>query len=413
MHKGNQSTEGQNGATKVRRKFRLKTNKRALVNIVAAVVIFSLGWIVGGNKLSFRSYSPSSSNVGLPDNLDYSSVDTIYDSLKSNFDGQLDEATLLDGLKAGLAKAAGDPYTEYFNASDADDFNDVLDGKFEGIGAVLGKDEDKNIVIISPLAGYPAEKAGLKPKDIIANIDGKSAYDLSINEAVKLIRGDKGTTVKLSIVRAGVQLEIDVTREEITVPSVESKIQDGIGILTISRFADDTAKLTKVAAQEFKDKKVKGVILDLRSNPGGLLDAAVSVSSLWLKNKTVLTERRDGVIIETFKSSGTAILNGVPTVVLINEGSASASEIMAGALRDNNAATLVGVKSYGKGSVQQPIGLIDGSLLKVTIARWFTPSGKNIDKEGIEPDQKVEITAEDVKAGIDSQLNAAISHLNK
>lgn len=390
----------------------LKGAKKAVPLLLVGLIIFSAGWYTGGGRLPSR-VKTISSNSKLPDRLDYSSIDVIYKSLKNNYDGTLSEAELLDGMKTGLAKATGDPYTSYFNAKDAKDFYNQLDGTFEGIGAELGMNENKNIVIISPLAGYPAEKAGLKPKDIIAEIDGKTTSDMSVDDAVKLIRGTAGTSVKLTIIRDNSAKEFTITRQAISVPSVKDEVRDGIGILTISRFGEDTASLAATAAQKFKDQNVKGVVLDLRGDPGGLLDAAVSVSSLWLKDKTVLTERREGKVIQTYPSSGEATLLGIPTVVLINGGSASASEITAGALKDNKAATLMGLKSYGKGSVQQPINLADGSLLKVTIARWYTPAGKNIDKEGIEPDKKVDITDEEYKAGKDPQLDAALAELNK
>ena len=395
----------------VQKKRLLPVIKKLAPLVVSAAIIFTAGWLVGGGRLSLRGYNAVKENSSLPSKLDYSSVDTIYQSIRDNYDGKLDEATLLNGLKSGLAKATGDPYTEFFNADDAKDFYEQLDGTFEGIGAELGKDDNDNVVIIAPISGYPAEKAGLQPKDIIAQIDEESTNGFSIDDAVKLIRGKAGTTVKLTIVRDGTPQEISITREAISIPSVKSEIKDGIGIVTISRFGDDTAKLTQDAAKSFKDQNVKGVVLDLRSNPGGLLDSAVSVSSLWLKNKTVLTERRDNTVIQTYSSRGTATLAGIPTVVLINSGSASASEITAGALHDNNVATLIGEKSYGKGSVQQPIDLKDGSLLKVTIARWFTPAGKNIDKEGIEPDTEVKLSSDDIKNKVDPQLDAALTKL--
>ncbi len=383
---------------------------------IAAVTIavFGAGWLMGGGKVQVSSYRAVGSNNGLPENLDYSSIDTIYDSLRENFDGQLDEATLIEGLKSGLAKAAGDPYTEYFNPEAAEDFQEGIDGTFEGIGAQLGKDADNNIIIVSPIAGYPAEKAGLRPKDIIAEIDGDTAYDLTISEAVDKIRGEKGTAVKLTLIRDGKPIEVSITRETIDIPSVKTEIKDGIGIMTISRFGDDTVALATKAANEFKAANVTAVIVDLRNNPGGYLEGAVDISSLWLnKGETVLTERRDNVVIDTIEAEGTAPLKGIKTVVLINEGSASASEIVAGALKDNKAATLLGQKSFGKGSVQQPVNLKDGGLLKVTIARWFTPAGKNIDKEGIEPDEKVELTAEDITADRDPQLDAALVFVKK
>ncbi|MBA2278993.1 S41 family peptidase [Candidatus Saccharibacteria bacterium] len=380
--------------------------------LVLALAIFTAGWLAGCGRLQVRQYGAVSSNSGLPDKLDLSSVDSIYQSLKNNFDGTLDEAALLDGIKSGLAKATGDPYTEYFNAEGAEEFTNEIDGVFEGIGAQLGKDADNNIIIISPLSGYPAERAGLKPKDIIAQIDGETAYDLTIGEAVDKIRGEKGTTVILTIVRDGKPIEIPVVREQIDVPSVKSEIKDGIGVIEITRFGDDTVELARKAAQDFKAANVKGIVLDLRGNPGGYLEGSVDVASLWLdKGTTILTERRENVVINTISAKGNPLLKGIPTIVLIDEGSASASEILAGALKDNNAATLIGQKSFGKGSVQQPVNLRDGGLLKVTIARWFTPAGKNIDKEGIEPDTAIELKPEDVTAGRDPQLDAAIAKL--
>lgn len=377
--------------------------------VLIAVAIFGAGWLSGSGRLQVRTYQAVSSNQDLPEELDLSSINTIYQSLRENFDGELDEAALLDGIKSGLAKASGDPYTEYFNPDDAQEFIGEIEGTFEGIGAQLGKDADDNVIVISPLAGYPAEKAGLRPKDIIAEIDGEQAYDLTISDAVDKIRGPKGSTVTLTVVRGEEVIEIPIMREQIDIPSVETEIKDGIGILTISRFGDDTVELARQAAREFKDANVRGVILDLRGNPGGYLDGAVDVASLWLdKGDTVLTERRDNIVIDTFLARGGATLSGVKTIVLINEGSASASEIVAGALKDNGAATIIGQKSFGKGSVQQPINLKDGGLLKVTIGRWFTPDGKNIDKEGIEPDQVVEFTADDATADRDPQLDKAL-----
>lgn len=385
---------------------------RGAISVFIGVGLFAAGWAYGGGKLNVRQFNPVSSNSGLPERLDLSSVDTMYKSLRDNFDGELDEAKLLEGIKAGLARATGDPYTEYFNPEDAEDFQSSIDGTFEGIGAELGKDASDNIVIVSPIAGYPAEKAGLRPKDVIAEVDGESTAGWTISQAVDKIRGDKGTTVTLTLVRGQEVKEVPIKRERIDIPSVNWEIRDGIGIMTVIRFGSDTDKLSRQAAQEFKERGVRGVVLDLRGNPGGYLESAVNLSSLWLEpGTTVLTERRDNVVMDTKKARGTAYLRGIKTVVLINEGSASASEIVAGALKDNNAAVTMGQNSYGKGSVQQPVNLKDGGLLKVTIARWFTPGGKNIDKEGIEPDEKVDISEEDIVNNRDPQLDAALSKL--
>ncbi len=390
-----------------------KLLKLALTVVVAAG-IFVLGWGTGSGRIAFGpgAVFRKSVNKNLPAHLDYSSVQEVYDKLRSAYDGQLDQTKLLDGLKAGLAKASGDPYTQYLNQDEAKSFDEQLTGSFTGIGAELSIDQNV-ITVVAPLAGYPADKAGLRPKDIIAEIDGKSTFDMTISDAVQHIRGPKGTQVKLKIVRNNKdQLTFTITRDEITIPSVDSKILDGnIGYLHISRFGEDTTKLSRQAAADFKKANVKGVVLDLRSDPGGLLDAAVDVSSLWLNDQTVLTERRDGVIIRTYQAEGTPVLNGIPTAVLIDAGSASASEITAGALRDNKVATLIGAKSFGKGSVQQLENLKGGGVLKVTVARWYTPSGHNINKEGITPDQKVDRTDDDYKSGKDPQLDTATQYI--
>lgn len=386
--------------------------------MLTAGLIFATGYLAGnsGFSLPVRGGNLSSVQGDLPENLDYSSVEQLYDSLRANYDGELKTDDLLNGLKDGLAKASGDPYTEFLSVEEAQNFDEELSGSFTGIGAQL-IEKDNLVMIEVPLAGYPAEKAGLKARDIILEIDGESAYGLELNEAVKRIRGKEGTTVKLKVVRDDTkdQLEFVITRAKITIPSVESKILDGtIGYMKISRYSPDTADLAREAAEKFKRANVKGVILDVRNNPGGLLDSAVSLSSLWLKKgATVLEEKRGGKTIKTYRANGTPVLNGIPTIVLINEGSASASEITAGALRDHGLAKLVGTKTYGKGSVQQLVQFRDDTVLKVTIARWFTPHGKNIDQEGIEPDEKVERNEEDFTQNRDPQQDKAVELLKR
>lgn len=386
-------------------------------NAVILLLVFAAGLGVGVGHPDLLDKLRSEKSVqqkSLPDKPDYSGVDEIYSKLKQNFDGQLDYNKLEDGLKQGLVQAAGDPYTEYLNAQQSKDFSDQLSGSFEGIGAELGKDK-QSIVIVSPIAGFPAAKAGLKPKDALAEINGESTSGMTIDDAVQKIRGPKGTQVKLGIIREGKKLEFNITRAQITIPSVTEKIVSGnIGVITISRFGDDTISLATKYAKDLKSKNVKGVVLDLRGNPGGLLDAAVGVSSLWLdKNQVVLQEKRGGVTDKTYYATGHPILNGVPTVVLIDSGSASASEITAGALHDNHAATLIGETSYGKGSVQQVLTLNSGGELKVTIAHWYTPDGININKKGIDPDKKVSISDADTTARRDPQLDAAIKSLSQ
>jgi len=395
------------------------SNKRSVLKamVVAFIgfAIFALGVGIGNGKICVNDCKLTSSvQKNSKDNLDYSSVESLYDSLRQTFDGQLENDKIITGLKEGLISASGDPYTEYLTPDESKDFNDGLNGSFTGIGAELGKDSNGNIQIISPIAGFPAEKSGLKPKDLIAEIDDKSTVGMSISDAVKLIRGELNTDVRLRIIRNGTEdLSFTITRKEITIASVKYSVKDGnIGYIQISRFSDDTNKLVEQAAQDLKSKNVKGVVLDLRNNPGGLLESAVTVSSLWIeKDSVVLQEKRDDKLVKTYKASGGNLLGGVPTIVLINEGSASASEIVAGALSDSKIAKLYGKKSYGKGSVQQLLELNDGGVLKVTIAKWFTPSGVNINKEGIKPDKEISLSDDDIKNLRDPQLDAAINDL--
>jgi carboxyl-terminal processing protease len=373
------------------------------------VIVFAAGVVAGRGNTDIwgNKTSPTSS----ASQLNYSSVNQVYSILKSDFDGSLDQQKLIDGLKTGLVNATGDPYTEYFNPTDAKAFNNELSGSITGIGAELGTDDQNHIVIVSPLSGYPAEKAGLKPKDIVAAINKQTTQAMSVDAAVSKIRGDVGTTVTLTIVRgSGQPFDVTITREKITVPSVKYEEDGNIGYLKISQFTSDTVDLAQKAAQEFKAKGVKGVVLDLRGDPGGYLSSAVGISSLWLSNnQMVVQERRGSTVISSEYANGNNILKDLPTVVLIDGGSASASEITAGALRDNGAATLVGAKSFGKGSVQQVEKLSDGSELKVTIARWYTPKGKNIDKQGIAPDVAVTNSDQDTAAGKDPQKDKAFA----
>ncbi len=388
-------------------------------NFIGIVIIVALFAFVLGNRWGdiysgVTNVFVNSANSELPDELDYSSVDELYDQLRQKYDGELNIDDVMNGIKKGLAQSVGDPYTIYLSEEEAKEFRNELNGTFTGIGAELGAENDR-IVIIAPLDGFPAQKAGVRAGDIIVQIDGEDALGISIEEAVTKIRGEKGTDVTLSIARDGKALEITITREEIKIPSVSSEIRDdGIGYIKISRFAEDTASLSKQAANEFVAQGVTKVILDLRNNGGGFLDAAVDVSGLWLPDDSLVVEQRAGNnVTQSLKTRGNGPLIGIETVVLINQGSASASEIVAGALKDYDIDTLVGVTSFGKGSVQALDELGAGGVLKVTIARWYTPKGSNIDQEGIEPDVTVEFTDEDYENDTDPQLDKAIEILLK
>lgn len=389
-----------------RRRF-AKTGLGAMV----LLAVFTLGVNTGNGRLSFGTSDQS----GLPAQLNYSSVDDVYDSLKANYNGKLSEGQVLDGLKHGIAEATNDPYTQYFTAKEAKQFTDDLNNSFSGIGAELSQDSDKNIQVIAPISGFPAEKAGLKAQDLIISINDVSTQGMTVDQAVSKIRGNAGTTVKLGVVRnRSESLTFNIVRETIQVPSVTTKILDNnIGYLKISTFADDTTELVKKAADDFKAKSVKGIILDLRNDPGGYLDAAIDVSSEWVPEGKMIVDEKGTSGNKSHFAKGNNELTNIPTVVLINGGSASASEITAGALHDNKEATLIGEKSYGKGVVQQLVNFPDGSQLKVTVASWFRPNGQNIQHKGITPDKIVKISDADAKAGNDTQLKAAQDYLNK
>lgn len=390
---------------------------RWTIDGLVLIAVFMLGFNIGDGRLQiYMPWQARPVTKGLPARLDYSSVNQVYQSLRENYDGQLNEQQLIDGLKHGLAQSTHDPYTVYFTPKEAQDFNNELNNSFSGIGAQLGLDKDGNLEVIAPLDGQPAAKAGLKAQDLIITIDGTSTTDMSVDEAVHRIRGPKGTKVTLQIVRDHTQtLNLTITRDDITLPSVKTKILAGnIGYLQITTFSEDTIGLAQKAADQFKQAKVKGIILDLRDDPGGLLDAAEHVSSLWLpKGQKILDEKRGSQVTDSSYSDGNDELHGIPTVVLINNGSASASEITAGALHDNRDAYVIGEKSYGKGVVQQLINFGDGSQLKVTVASWYRPNGQNINHRGITPDKTVKLTDADTKAGNDTQLQAAQAYLNK
>ncbi len=389
---------------------------RTIINGVAiaagAVAIFAVGVLVGNGRIQFAA-SSHSQNGGLPGTLDYTTVNEVYQKLKDNYNGKLTQAQLLDGLKHGLAQATDDPYTEYFTPKEAKQFTEQVNDSIEGIGAPLDVDSSKQLIIsAAPIADTPADKAGLKAQDKIIAINGKSTVGMSADDAVLKIRGPKGTTVTLGILRDTQQLNFTIRRAVIQVPSVTTKTLDGnIGYMGINAFSSDTAQLAQKAADGFVKQGVKGIIVDLRDNPGGYVDAAVSVSSLWVPQGSMVVEERGTVGDVPQLATGGNELHNIPTVILVNGGSASASEITAAAIHDNKQATIIGEKSYGKGVMQQPISFNDGSLLKVTIASWYRPNGKNINHKGITPDKIVKLSDADIKANNDTQLKAAEAYL--
>lgn len=394
-----------------------QTNGVSLKSAIFVVVLVAVSSFILGARGSewVSTFAASGGNRNKTAELDYAQLDALYDTLRTSYVGDLDNQKLIDGAKKGMAQATGDPYTEYFTDAEADEFFGELSGEFSGIGAELGK-KDEQLTIISTIDETPAQKAGLKAGDVIAQVNEEDTQAWSIEEAVSNIRGEKGTTVKLTVIREGEVLSFDVVRDDIVNPSVRSEVLDGnIGYIRLSRFNDtDTVRLTRQFAQDLKQQGVRGIVLDLRGNGGGYVKAAQEVAGVWLEDGKVVVEERQGdKVLETLRASGNPILNGVPTVVLVDGGSASASEIVAGAFKDYGIATLVGQKTFGKGSVQKIEQLTGGGQLKVTIAKWYTPKGQNIDKQGIEPKDKVELTEEDVKASRDPQRDKAVELLRQ
>ncbi len=382
------------------------TRTAVIVAILISVVSFAAGDRLHGQGLNLFAKQP--------DTIDASSLNDIYALMQRNFDGSIDAGAALEGAKKGLVAAGGDPYTVYMNAGESKALNDDLSGKLSGIGAEIGI-KNNVLTVVAPIAGAPAEKAGIRAMDLIAKINSEDTTGMSVDTAVSKIRGKAGTTVKLTILHTGAleTAEITITRADLTVPSVKWSMKDGgVGYIQISTFGTDTSALIQKAASELKTQGAAKVVLDLRNDGGGYLDAGVAVASQFLPDgKTVVSERTSGKTVDTLNSQGGGALAGLPLVVLINGGSASASEIVAGALHDNGVAKLVGEKSFGKGSVQEMKQLPGGAQLKVTVAHWYTPKGVNINKEGIKPDAEVKLSNEDYNASRDPQLNKALEML--
>jgi carboxyl-terminal processing protease len=305
----------------------------------------------------------------------------------------------------GLVGGLGDEYSIYFPPKKAEQFVKDLEGKFEGIGAEIGL-RDNQLVIIAPLPESPAEKAGIRAGDKVYSIDGVDTFGLSLEEAVAKIRGTKGTEVIITIGREGLEKREDITviRDTINVPTVKWEMKENkIAYLRVSYFNGDTWKRFDDAVKEMILQSPVGIILDMRGNPGGYLDTSIAVASEWIDKGIVVSEKFSDGRINEHRSLGAHRLSDIPTVVLVDGGSASGAEIVAGALQDYGVATLVGEKTFGKGSVQDFEVLPDGSALKLTIARWYTPNDRQIDNNGIEPDfvleQMFEVTGEDEVTG--------------
>ena len=379
-------------------------------NIFVAAILLMIGFAAGTRSQEiYAAIGPMFGIRVSADTLNLASVQRTFQALDVNYDGKLDKQALVDGANRGMVEAAGDKYTVFMSAKEAEEFNKSLSGDIGGgIGVEIGMRDDKPTVI-RLLDGNPAKKAGVLAGDIIIKVNDDVVLNADTSTVASKIRGEVGTTVKLTVVRGDSEKVFDITRAKVVNPSVYSETRDNIGIIKVSRFDEDTALLVRNAAEKLKKEPVKGVILDLRGNGGGFLTAAQEVAGVWLDNKIVVSERVGGKETDVLRSGGDTVLQGMKTIVLVDGETASASEIVAGALRDHGVAQLVGVTTFGKGTVQKMVDLDAGSLLKVTVARWYTPNGKNLSAGGLKPDKKVGLSAEDVNAGKDPQLDAALA----
>ena len=377
----------------------------AAILITCFAGVFS-GGIFLGKKITYQ--------VPQPGTIDFSLFWDAYNRLQQNFidPSKINSQKIIYGAIEGMAKSLGDPYTSFFNPDEAQKFMQDLSGSFEGIGAEIGIKKDL-LTIISPIDGSPAQKFGLKAGDAIVKINNKDASGMTTEEAVNLIRGPKGTEVTLTILRDGWTSlkDIKITRDTIIVHPIKWSLKNGdIAYIDITQFDQNLPSDLKKISLEIIQSPAKKIVLDLRNNPGGYLEVAQSVAGFFIEKDQIVTIEDFGKNRpqQTYKAEGGSELLNYPIVVLINEGSASASEILAGALRDDRGVKLVGTKSFGKGSVQEVLDLRGGSFLKVTIAKWLTPKGSSISDVGLTPDIKIDITDEDLENDRDPQLDKAL-----
>ena len=363
-------------------------NRSTLVLFSALTLI--LGFVGGSRIDDIRNLIAPVFGLKKVEKIDFSNVEKTYQALVSNYDGEIDKQKIIEGASKGLVEAAGDKYTEYMTSKEAEEFNKSLSGDVgTGVGIELAKDGDI-VKVVRVLPKNPAASAGILAGDVISKVNDEDVLKKSTSEVSKKIRGDSGTTVKITVIRGEEKKDFSVTRAKIENPSVELSKNNGIATLSIYRFDSETGALAKKYAEEIKNEGISKVILDLRGNGGGYVQAAKTVASLWLeKNALIVSEKTGSKTVEEIRATGENPLKGIKTVILLDNSSASASEIVAGALKEHKAAQIVGEKSYGKGSVQTTIDMPDGALLKVTIAKWFTPSGKNISNNGISPDIEI------------------------
>jgi carboxyl-terminal processing protease len=403
----------------------IRQNFKIFVVVILLCVSFFSGVFYTKYNTAKKSASPALENIiaqnhskSQPENIDFSLFWETWNLLNAKYvdKSKLDQTKMIYGAISGMIKALGDPFSSFMDPEESQQFSNDLQGTFDGIGVEIGM-KNNILTVIAPLEGTPADKAGLRAGDKIIKIGDTVTSDMSVDEAVGKIRGPKDTEIVLTILREkdNNPKEIKIMRGTISVKSVKVEFKDqGIAVIKISKFGDDTITEMNKVANQILSSKSKGIILDLRNNPGGYLEAAVDVSSKFIpEGKVVVSEENRNGEKDDRKALGGDILGGIPVVVLVNSGSASASEITAGALHDDLGSQLVGKKTFGKGSVQQLEKLSDGSNLRVTVARWLTPNGEYIMEKGINPDIDIDLTEEDYNNNSDPQMDKAISVLKE
>lgn len=408
-----------------------------LAAVILAVMLasFSIGFRSGSEGARMTMGAPGLVNVdpGLQSTVDFSSFWKAWNILNDRYSGtSTSDQERVYGAIAGMTAALGDPYTVFFPPEEAEIFESEIAGNFEGVGMEVGI-RDGKLAVVAPIKNSPAEKAGVRAGDLILMIDQTESASMSTDQAVKLIRGKAGTKVTLTLSRQGVTapIVVTITRAKIDLPVIGTKDDgqvaadgqpksglrsDGIYVIPLYSFSANSANLFRRALQDFANSSSNKLILDLRGNPGGYLDAAVDMASWFLPSGKVIVKEEfsRGEPDKELRSKGYDVFTDrLRMVILVDGGSASASEILAGALSEHGVAKLVGTKTFGKGSVQELIPITNNTSLKVTIARWLTPNGHSISNEGITPDYVVPVTVEDIEAKRDPQMDKAVELLLK
>ncbi len=390
------------------------------------LLIFGSGYFIGyGFKPSIEKVEGlCNKTIGQPEQIDFSLFWDAWRTIETKYvdRNQLDKQEMVYGAISGLLESLDDPHSVFMEPAESKQFLENIQGSFYGIGAEIGI-RNNILTIIAPLENSPAQKAGLKAGDYILKVDDKTTTDLTLDEAVQMIRGEKGEPVRLLVARENWEKEKEITiiRDKIKIPILSwemvnaEKNQNNFAHIKFHHFTENSVSEFSKALQEINNSQAEGIILDLRNNPGGYLNVAVDIASWFLPKGEIVVKETFGNGKEDiiYRSKGYQGLENMPVTILINQGSASASEIVAGALRDSKNIPIVGQKSFGKGSVQQMDKLKGGANIKITVAKWLTPAGVSINENGITPDYEIEITEEDIDEMKDPQLDKALEVLNK